>query len=127
MGEDIQGAPCAPGEQSLEIRAADLLSPWHVSGCGCHRHAALYQAHQVIDLPRVIAPVGHCYDYNGGRRLNYPIAYRIRRPTPVFIYDRADPGVLLRVPVKRRQRCISFRVYYDQDLSWQLHRLEDAI
>ena len=57
---------------ALDVRAADLLAARHVPGGRRHRHAALDQARQVVDLARVVAAVGHRHHATGAAAWSMP-------------------------------------------------------
>ena len=55
--------------QPLQQRPADLLAARHVPGGGGDRHAPVHEPREVVDLPGVVAAVGHRHhgDRRGGR------------------------------------------------------------
>ena len=92
--------PAIRGQRALQKRAAHLLAAWHIPRCGGHRHAALDQADQVVDLPGVVTPVGHRhYRYRRGCGVD-PEPDRVGRARAVGVDQAADPRLFaLRKPL----------------------------
>ena len=92
-GESVQAAAGPPGGDPLEARPADLLAAGHVAGRGGDHHAAVDQPGQVVDLPRVVAAVGH--RDHGDRRPGRVDAEpdRVGRAGPVRVEHGPHPRV----------------------------------